>query len=115
MIAPIGVFVVHQEEEMTNKPMKQKTTLPEQDKSQTGKTEVSEAQPTVGRFAEIPYDQFTPEQQEACRALIEAEGLEPGAALPSAPQNLDQQPEAFQGVGFADLPPSLPAQFSESA
>jgi len=65
--------------------MKQ-TTTPEQDKSrQTGKTEVSQAQPTVGRFAEIPYDQMTPEQQEACGLLIEAEGLEPGAALPSAP------------------------------
>src|SRR5260370_23515031 len=69
-----------------DKPMKQTTTLPEQDKSQQlRKTEVSQAQPTVGRFAEIPYDQFTPEQQEACRSLIDAEGLEPGAALPSAP------------------------------
>jgi 4-carboxymuconolactone decarboxylase len=65
--------------------MKQTTALPEQDKSQTRKTEVSQAQPTVGRFAEIPYDQFTPEQQEACSSLIDAEGLEPGAALPSAP------------------------------
>ena|SRR5580765_1751988 len=43
------------------------------------------AQPTVGRFAEIPRDQYTPEQQEAYCILIEAEGLEPGAALPSAP------------------------------
>src|SRR5260370_3799785 len=69
-----------------DKPMKQTTTLPEQDKSQQlRKTEVSQAQPTVGRFAEIPYDQFTQEQQEACRSLIDAEGLEPGAALPSAP------------------------------
>ncbi len=66
--------------------MTQTTALPEPDKSQqTGNTEVSQAQPTVGRFAEIPYDQFTPEQQEACRSLIDAEGLEPGAALPSAP------------------------------
>jgi 4-carboxymuconolactone decarboxylase len=66
--------------------MKQPTTLPEQDKlQQTGKTKVSQAQPTVGRFAEIPYDQLTPEQQEAYRSLIDAEGLEPGAALPSAP------------------------------
>jgi 4-carboxymuconolactone decarboxylase len=69
-----------------DKPMKQTTTLPEQDKSQQlRKTEVSQAQPTVGRFAEISYDQFTPEQQEAYRTLIDAEGLEPGAALPSAP------------------------------
>jgi 4-carboxymuconolactone decarboxylase len=52
---------------------------------QPGKTEVSQAEPTVGRFAEIPYDQFTPEQQEAYRSLIDAEGLEPGAPLPSAP------------------------------
>jgi 4-carboxymuconolactone decarboxylase len=66
--------------------MRQTTALPKQDKSQqTGKTEVSQAQPTVGRFAEFPYDQFTPAQQEAYRSLIDAEGLEPGAALPSAP------------------------------
>jgi 4-carboxymuconolactone decarboxylase len=66
--------------------MRQTTTLPEQDKSQqTGKTEVSQAQPTVGRFAEIPSDQYTPEQQEVYPTVIEAEGLEPGAALPSAP------------------------------
>jgi 4-carboxymuconolactone decarboxylase len=66
--------------------MTQTTPLPQQDKSQqTGKTKVSQAQPTVGRFAEIPRDQYTPEQQEACRKLIDAEGLEPGAELPSAP------------------------------
>ena len=66
--------------------MRETTTLPEQGKSQqTGKTEVSQAQPAVGRFAEIPYDQMTPEQQEACRSFIDAEGLEPGATLPSAP------------------------------
>jgi len=65
--------------------MKQATT-PEQDElRQTGKTDASQARPTVGRFAEIPYDQMTPEQQEASGLLIEAEGLEPGAALPSAP------------------------------
>ena len=66
--------------------MKQTTASPAKNKSQqTGKTEVSQAEPTVGRFAEISYDQYTPEQQEAYRTLIEAEGLEPGAALPSAP------------------------------
>jgi 4-carboxymuconolactone decarboxylase len=66
--------------------MKQTTALSAQDKSQqVGKTEVSQAQPTVGRFAEIPSDQYTPEQQEACRILIDAEELKPGAALPSAP------------------------------
>jgi len=66
--------------------MKPTATLAEQDRSQqTGKTEVSQAQPTVGRFAEIPQGQWTPEQQEAYRSFIDAEGLEPGAALPSAP------------------------------
>jgi 4-carboxymuconolactone decarboxylase len=66
--------------------MSQTTTSPAQDKSQqTGETDVSQAQPTVGRFAEIPDDQYTPEQQEAYRTLIDAEGLAPGAALPSAP------------------------------
>ena len=53
--------------------------------STDAKTAVSQAQPTVGRFAEIPSDQYTPEQQEAYRSLIDAEGLKPGAALPSAP------------------------------
>ncbi len=66
--------------------MTQTTALPEQDKSQqTGNTEVSQAQPAVGRFAEIAEDQYTPEQQEAYRTFIDAEGLEQGAALPSAP------------------------------
>src|SRR6201997_4858925 len=65
------------------------TTTPEQHESQpAGKTEVSQAQPTVGLFAEIPHHQWTPEQQEAYRSLIDAEGLEPGAALPSAPLKL---------------------------
>jgi 4-carboxymuconolactone decarboxylase len=63
-----------------------KQTTPAQHTSQqSGKTEVSQAQPTVGRFAEIPQDQWTPEQQEAYRLVIDAEGLEPGAPLPSAP------------------------------
>src|SRR5258708_28658849 len=66
--------------------MKQAKTLPEQDKwQQKGKTEVSQGQPTVGRLAEIHQDHWTPEQQEAYRSFIDAEGLEPGAALPSAP------------------------------
>jgi 4-carboxymuconolactone decarboxylase len=34
--------------------------------------------PTYGRYAEIPYDQMTPEQQEGYRALIEARGRLPG-------------------------------------
>lgn len=34
--------------------------------------------PTFGRYAEIPYDEMTPEQQEGYRALIEARGRLPG-------------------------------------
>jgi len=30
--------------------------------------------PTFGRYAEIPYEQMTPEQQEAYRSLIETRG-----------------------------------------
>ena len=30
--------------------------------------------PTFGRYAEIPYDQMTPEQQEGYRSLIEIRG-----------------------------------------
>ena len=36
--------------------------------------------PTFGRYAEIPYDQMTPEQQEGYRSLIEARGRLPGPA-----------------------------------
>jgi 4-carboxymuconolactone decarboxylase len=34
--------------------------------------------PTFGRYAEIPYDEMTPEQQEAYRGMIEARGRLPG-------------------------------------
>src|SRR5205085_9933330 len=34
--------------------------------------------PTFGRYAEIPYDEMTPEQQEAYRSLIETRGRLPG-------------------------------------
>ena len=34
--------------------------------------------PTFGRYAEIPYDKMTPEQQEGYRSLIEARGRLPG-------------------------------------
>src|SRR3984957_6579503 len=34
--------------------------------------------PTFGRYAEIPYDQMTPEQQEGYRHLIETRGRLPG-------------------------------------
>ena len=34
--------------------------------------------PTFGRYAEIPYDQMTPEQQEGYRSMIESRGRLPG-------------------------------------
>jgi 4-carboxymuconolactone decarboxylase len=34
--------------------------------------------PTFGRYAEIPYDQMTPEQQEGFRSLMETRGRLPG-------------------------------------
>jgi 4-carboxymuconolactone decarboxylase len=34
--------------------------------------------PTFGRYAEIPYEKMTPEQQEGYRAMIEARGRLPG-------------------------------------
>jgi len=34
--------------------------------------------PTFGRYAEIPYDQMTPEQQEGYRSMIESRGGLPG-------------------------------------
>jgi 4-carboxymuconolactone decarboxylase len=34
--------------------------------------------PTFGRYAEIPYDKMTPEQQEGYRAMIESRGRLPG-------------------------------------
>ena len=34
--------------------------------------------PTFGRYAEIPYDKMTPEQQDAYRSLIETRGRLPG-------------------------------------
>ena len=34
--------------------------------------------PTFGRYVEIPYDQMTPEQQDAYRSLIEMRGRLPG-------------------------------------
>jgi 4-carboxymuconolactone decarboxylase len=33
--------------------------------------------PTFGRYAEIPYDQMSPEQQDAYRSLIETRGRLP--------------------------------------
>jgi hypothetical protein len=37
--------------------------------SQGGKSEMPET-PTFGRYAEIPYDEMTPEQQEGYRFLV---------------------------------------------
>ena len=34
--------------------------------------------PTLGRYAEIPYDEMTPEQQDAYQSLIETRGRLPG-------------------------------------
>lgn len=34
--------------------------------------------PTFGRYAEIPYDRMTPEQQEGYRSLVETRGRLPG-------------------------------------
>jgi len=36
------------------------------------------ATPTFGRYAEIPYDEMTPEQQEAYRSMVETRGRLPG-------------------------------------
>jgi 4-carboxymuconolactone decarboxylase len=36
--------------------------------------------PTFGRYAEIPYDQMTPEQQEGYKAMLAARGGLPGPA-----------------------------------
>jgi 4-carboxymuconolactone decarboxylase len=36
--------------------------------------------PTFGRYAEIPYDKMTPEQQQGYLALIESRGKLPGPA-----------------------------------
>lgn len=36
--------------------------------------------PTYGRYAEIPYDQMTPEQQEGFKVLMESRGKLPGPA-----------------------------------
>ena len=52
--------------------------------------------PTFGRYAEIPYDQMTPEQQEGYRSLMES-------ARPAArpEQDLRAQPQAGEGDGAA--------------
>ena len=39
--------------------------------------------PTFGRYAEIPYDRMTPEQQEGYKTMIAARGGLPGPVWPS--------------------------------
>jgi 4-carboxymuconolactone decarboxylase len=50
--------------------------------------------PTFGRYAEIPYDQMTPEQQEGYRLLIETRG-----ALGGPNKVRGAQPQAGEGDG----------------
>ena len=52
--------------------------------------------PTFGRYAEIPYEQMTPEQQEGYRSLIETRGR-----LPGPNKILCAQPQAGEGDGAA--------------
>ena len=54
--------------------------------------------PTFGRYAEIPYDQMTPEQQEGCRSLVETRRW-----LRRAEQDLGAQPRACEGDDVSDL------------
>jgi 4-carboxymuconolactone decarboxylase len=42
-----------------------------------GRTEMADT-PTFGRYAEIPYEQMSPEQQEGYRGLLETRGRLPG-------------------------------------
>jgi len=46
--------------------------------------------PTFGRYAEIPYDQMTPEQQEGYRSLIESH-------LRDIRDNFNRLPSAVDG------------------
>jgi 4-carboxymuconolactone decarboxylase len=47
-------------------------------KSSLGRKPKMSDSPSFGRYAEIPYDQMTPEQQEGYRSLIETRGGLPG-------------------------------------
>ena len=46
--------------------------------AQPGKETKMPDTPTFGRYAEIPFEQMTPEQQEGYRAMIESRGGLPG-------------------------------------
>jgi 4-carboxymuconolactone decarboxylase len=63
--------------------MAQTTTRSSQNLSEeVMRTDPSQLQPTFGRYAEIPYDQMTPQQQEGYHSLVAAEGRAPGSRLP---------------------------------
>ena len=55
--------------------------------------------PTFGRYAEIPYDQMTPEQQEGYRPMIES-----SRRASWAEQDLGAQPEAGESRGTVRRP-----------
>jgi len=48
--------------------------------------------PTFGRYAEIPYDEMTPEQQSAYQGMIETRGRLPG------PSTMKRYPSRCSGV-----------------
>ena len=47
--------------------------MPEHNNAREGRTLMSDT-PTFGRYAEIPYDKMSPEQQEGYKSMIEARG-----------------------------------------
>ena len=63
--------------------------------------------PTFGRYAEIPYDQMTPEQQEGYRS----HDRDPRRAA-RAEQNLGAQSEAGQSRGTVRRAISMPGSYS---
>ena len=64
--------------------------------------------PTFGRYAEIPYDQMTPEQKEGYQAMIEARGRLPG---PSGFTAGKEWPD-FSWFLNTKLPGRLPSRFN---
>ena len=89
-------------------------TLSAQNVSQQGgQTEVSHLQPTFGRYAEIPCDQMTREQQEGYRSLVKAEGREPGSELPGPLKMWVNNPQLSTAVASVTWQHSTP--FAKSA
>jgi hypothetical protein len=78
-----------------------------------GQTEVSHLQPTFGRYAEIPYDQMTREQQEGYRSLVKAEGREPGSQLSGPLKRWVNNPQLSTAVASVTWQHSTP--FAKSA